>query len=311
MQANMVTAEYDAIFPYDVLMNEAVTEAITYEWPGLGKALIYAPELVDIKKLREGHYGSKQRIDVTLDIKQIPTTSKLDSFFAEKCITVLSSFLLEVWFHTKAPQVDPLLQPIYITCKYYDSTGSPYINPDTGKSSYEAQLPRGVILSKTSWNEIAANLSSGKPRDWAETVLLSARSMRYVNRPEMAILLSAIACEYKVKHLCDLLAKRSKVPQNLWHTIEKLHLRFTEYQDIMRSLGIASMKRSPDNKIRALPKRLETLLGHRNIIAHRGTIQGYKGKIYDSKEFFSLTDADIETAEQFVSLLDVQQAAIK
>jgi len=312
MNANMVTAKYEAIFPFDILMEERVSEDLSYEWKGLGEAVLYTPELVDIKKLKEGHYGSRLRIDVTLDINKKPAEFKLDRFFAEKCIELLSSFLLEVWFHTEAPDIDPHLHPIFITCKYYDSTGSLFINPDTGQSGYEAPFPRGVVLNKDGWKAVATNLLASKRRDLAKVLLLNAKRMKYVNHPEIAVLLATIACEYKVRYVCDLLAKKKKVPEKLWNTVaQKLRPRFTEYQQIMMSLGIASVKSSSDPKIRALANTLEDLFGHRNMIAHRGSIQGYKGKQFTANEFFAIAEADIEVAKQFVSWLDLQVASVK
>jgi hypothetical protein len=81
MKNNMVTAQYTAIFSYDILMQEKVSEAISLHWEGLGEAVIIAPELIDINKLKEGHYGSRQRIDVTLDISKKPDATGLDTFW--------------------------------------------------------------------------------------------------------------------------------------------------------------------------------------------------------------------------------------
>jgi hypothetical protein len=311
MSVNLITAKCEAIFPYDILMGEKVSGALSYEMRELGEVVIHAPELADINKLKEGHYGSRLRIDVTLDINKKSAELPLDRFFTEKCLSVLSAFLIEVWSYTKAPEIDPHLRPIFFKCRYYDSTGSPYINPDTGQSSYEKQLPRGLVLSKDTWDEVAANLLAGKRRDLAEIALLNARCMQDLNRPEIAILLAAITCEYKVKHTCDLLAKKKKVPVKVWNAVvDKLRPTFREYQEIMRSLGITSMRSSSDPKIKALPHRLDELFKHRNQIAHRGSIQGYKGKQFAAKQVFSLAKADIETAEQFVSWLDMQQGAI-
>jgi hypothetical protein len=218
---------------------------------------------------------------------------------------------LEVWFYTGAPEIDPHLNPIFISCKYYDPTGSPYINPETGKSSYESQIPRGIVLNKDGWKTVVTNLLKGKKRNFDEIALLNARCMQNINRHEIAILLAAIACEYKAKYLCDLLIKKKKVPVQVWNVVvDKLRPRFIEYQEIMRNLGISSMRSSSDPKIKALPRRLENLFQHRNQIAHRGSIQGYKGKRFTGTQVLDLAKVDIETAEQFVTWLDLQKVAV-
>jgi hypothetical protein len=312
MNANMVTAKYEVMYPFDIVLEEKVSEAIAYTWKGLGEGVIYAPELIDIKKLKEVHYGSRLRLDVTLDINKKPAELKLDTFFAEKGIEALTRFLIEVWFYTKKPDIDPHIHPTFIACKYYDSTGSLFINPDTGQTSYEAPLPRGVVLSKDGWNVVATNLLADKRTGLDEALLLEATCMKYMNRPQIGIILAAIACEYKVKHVCDILAKKKKVPEKLWNAVvEKLRPRFKEYQEIMRSLGITLMSSSSDPKIKALPSRLGDLFQHRNWIVHRGSIQGYKGKEFTANEVFLLAEHGIETAEQFVGWLDSQEALVK
>ncbi len=209
---------------------------------------------------------------------------KLDQFFFEKCAEALGSFLSEVWLTSKKPE-DIDIHLVYIACKYFDSTGAQFVNPDTGKSSYEQVIPRGLVLSKDDWKEIADNLAAGKLRDLNQILLLNAKCMLYENRPEIAILLAAIICEYKTKYICDILANKNKVPKKLWNTmVEKLRLSYSEYQAIMNSLGITSTKTSCDPKIKALPGKLQNLFEHRNRIVHVGSIQGYKNKLYKAIE---------------------------
>ncbi len=59
MNVNIITAKYEVEYPYSILMQEAVTENLHFEWNGLGEAVIHAPELVDSKLQHTWHTMQK------------------------------------------------------------------------------------------------------------------------------------------------------------------------------------------------------------------------------------------------------------
>jgi hypothetical protein len=305
MNTKMVEAKYEVIFLFDIMLGEKVSKDISVKWEGLGEAVIHAPELLDPKKLKEGSYRSKLLVDVTLDTDARPAEVELDVFFVEKCTQALVLFLFEAWHYSSTPAVDPFIHPIYISCQYYDLTGSAFVNPDTGKSSYERQYPRGIILDRQDWDAIINNLATGKVRDLAERILLEARCLEYTNRFEIAILVAAMACEYKVKSVCTRLARKKGVPNEFWDMlVDKIRPPvWRYYEDIIVVLGMSPMSKS-------LSEKLKQLFSHRNKIAHFGTIRGYSDKQLTGKEIQALAGEDIQTAEQFVSWLDSQEVAI-
>ena len=306
MNMNMVQAKYEAVFPFDILMKETVSKDIVMKWEGLGQAVIHAPELIDSKKLKEGRYRSRLLADVTLDVDTKPADLSFDRFFGEKCIEALIAVLIEMWHHTKALTLDPHLPPIFAHCDYYDSTGSPFVSPDTGRSSYEEQLPRGMVLSRNDWKTVGDNLATGKRRNLDETLLLDAMAMYAANRPELAIVLVAMACEHKVKYVCTRLAEKKGIPNEFWDMlVNKMRPPVRRYyEDIMVELGVSPIDSS-------LLKRLKQLFDHRNNIAHFGTIRGYASAPITPEELFSLADLDIRTGQQFLRWLDLQETTLK
>jgi hypothetical protein len=301
----MVQAKYEVICPFDILMIETVSKDIMLKWEGLGEAVIHAPELLDPNKLKEGSYRSKLFVDVTLDTGAKPAEVELDVFFVEKCTEALVHFLLEIWHYSRQATIDPFIHPVYISCRYYDLIGSPFVNPDTGESSYVRQYPRGIVLDKQDWDAIINNLATGKVRDLAEWTLLQSKSLKQNNRFEIAILVAAIACEYKVKSVCTRLAEKKGVPNEFWDMlVDKMRPPvWRYYEDIVVALGMSPMSKS-------LSEKLKQLFSHRNKIAHLGTITGYSDKPLTGKEIQALAEEDIQTAEQFVRWLDTQEIAI-
>ena len=302
----MITGKFIAFYPYDILMKGDVSTSIRLSWPGLGEAILYPPENLNKKKLECGQYRSKMQMDITLDMNMRPSGYNFDQFFISKFVEFAYAFTSEAWFHTKIPEIDPYIGPRYIRVEYFDEGGSPFVNPKTGKNYYEEHIPRGAILEEADWQEITNNLVNGKVRDFGEHFLLNAKYMKSIRRYDTAIILCAVACEYKVRRCCDVLASKKKFDLGLWEMlVNSLRPRVMDYYNkIVPQLASSSMSASSDHRIRELPKRLQKLFEDRNRIMHTGML--YRGTKIKPKKIIQLVDKHIETTELVLNWLDSQ-----
>lgn len=303
--ATRIIGKIEAIYPYDISLNEGVETAIKCSGPQGSQAIIYPPEKRENINIQNGRYLSKMRMDVTLDIDKKPVDKKLDQFFIQVFVEAAHTFLEETWLHTKLPNIDPYIPPQYVRIEYFQEDGSPFTNPETGNNYCEENHPPGIVLEKSDWEDICNNLSIGKRRDISEEWLCNARNMKYERRWDVAILLCAIACEYKVKRLCSLIMKRGEVPEELWETIV-FDIRprvMTYYEKILPRISSNSIKLPND-----LKRRLNKLFTDRNKIVHTGLITTIMGNQPSADKIIRITDKHIQTTQKVIDWIDSQIA---
>lgn len=308
-----ITAKYEIVFPFEIMLSEESDRLLEFSYQSIGKVIIHPPDLINNRSSVKGRFGASVHIDVVLDIDKKPINDDFDLWFFSKCAEIMTHYVATVWLHSKLTGIDPYVQPIYIKCQYLDDQGNAFINPVTNQSLYEKSIPQGLVLSKDEWINVGNSLISNEQIDLGEVLILNAKMMLSQNRFDMAIIVAAIACEYKVKASSTNIAMKKGVPKELWDVIvEKLKPRASQYfDDIMPSLGINPLKNSTDPNIKKLPSKLEALFSDRNKIVHFGTSAGYKGTTKSGLDMQSLATEHVQTAEQFIMYISSQEALIK
>lgn len=306
MDNGLVIGKIEATYSYDLLLRDDVESGIRLSWPGMGKAELYPLDKLEHSKLHHGQYGSKIRMEVTLDLSKKPAKYSIDQFFLAKFSEFAYLFTFEAWLHTRISDIDPHIEPRFIKIEYFKEDGTPFTNPETGKPSYEEDVIRGAILEKKDWEDITNNLVAQRKRDLGEEFLQNAKYMKSVRRYDAAIIFCAIACEYKVKFCCDFLASRNGINSKLWEVlIKNLHPRVMYYyKKILPELLQAKISDLNDGQFEELLQRLEDLFEDRNRIMHTGML--FKGTKINPDEIIKTIDKHIETTELSLSWLNEQ-----
>ena len=310
---NNVTAKYEIVFPFEIMLSEKSDNLLEFHYEDIGKVVIHPPDLIEGRTSVKGRYDAGVFIDVTLDINKKPAIDNFDLWFFSKCAEVMPSYITTVWLHSKLTGIDPYVQPLYIKCQYFDDLDKAFPNPETKLSTYEKSLPQGLVLSKDEWINVGDSMIANEQINLGEVLILNAKMMLSQNRFDIAIIFAAIACEYKVKAVSTNIARKKGIQTELWDVIvQKLRPRVSQYyDDIMPCLGIMPLKSSADVAIKALPGKLEDLFQDRNKIAHFGTSAGYKGETKSGLDMKSLANEHVQTADQFITYLSTQEALAK
>lgn len=161
-------------------------------------------------------------------------------------------------------------------------------------------------MEESDWEEIIENLAKGKVRDIGEEFLLNAKYMKSVRRYDAVVILCAVACEYKVRHCCDVLVAKKHIDWELWETLVK-NLRprvMVYYNKILPQLASSTMTESSNDKIKKLPDRLEDLFEDRNRIMHTGYL--FRGTGLTADQVIQRIEKHIETTELVLDWLDSQ-----
>lgn len=302
---NRITAKFDIEMPFEILMEEEENRPIVdHRVPGR-ETKLYPPPKIEKERLERGRFGSTIHLDITLDIDEKPLTQAFDQYFIEHGLEALSNFLVALWLQTSSEDLDPFAPPLYLKCDYYDDKGNLFKNPDTGRTYYEYHGPRGAVISKAEWEQLATNLQEGTAYSFSRYYILkSKKALRGNSFPE-AVLLAALACEVSVKEAATRLAQQRALPKKFWDTVvEDIRPRvMTYFDDILQALGADSLEHPKKSKknYKALRSGLLDLFKYRNRIAHLGRIEGFERRWMTADEQRSLAERLIKIAEEGIS----------
>jgi hypothetical protein len=290
-----ITAKYEIAFPHEVLAVEEIKGLTLLKTDHQMEITVKPPELRDESRLQMGRFGSLLRLDVTLDIDKKPGRQLLDVYFWDKCASFLTTFMLQLWVMTKTDNIDPFQAPIFVKWSYLDSAGNEFVNPETGKSTSEANYPCWVGLTRKTWKEVIDSVVNPKYIDEANIWLLHAKRALKTNHHDQAIIYAAIACELSIKRLADKLAKEGEVGEELWgYLTDMVRPRVMTYlHNVIPALGGDSLRKS--NK--KLLGEVERLFEHRNKLVHHGYQRGVK-------EIVRYAPRSIQVSEQVLNWVE-------
>jgi len=312
---NRITAKLSVQMPFEILMKEEDKRFIVDRRVPEREVKLYPPPKLEKEQLKQGRFGANIRLDITLDIDEKSSAQAFDQYFIEHGLGALTDFLVALWLQTGLEDLDPLAPPLYFRCEYYDAEGNPFKNPDTGQTYFEYHGPRGALIGKTEWEQLATNLQQRTAYPFSRYYILkSKKALRGNSLPE-AVLLAALACEVSVKEAATRLARQRGLPDKFWRTVVediRPHV-MTYFEDILQALGADSLQRPKRDKktAKALHKNLLDLFKYRNRIAHLGIIEGLKQRRMTADEERSLANRLIKTAEEAISWAEHQVKEVK